>query len=164
MRTINTANYNLFVTDDNSTLFSVWIANMAATADSNMTKIDVALKKLYDDKQNAINATGVLKRNADGVISAASMGTDYGNIYAIIAINQSPTWEISSEYSQYGYRGTIAIGNVTSDFIPDVVFADEQQKSGNYSGISKTYDGGVYIYSKVNDNITIPTIECRKVV
>ena len=70
------------------------------------------------------------------------------------------SWEKQSTptYSGYGYRCAIPITDVTADMFAIVVFAPAQVVSGNYAPVCDTYAGGVYVYSKVNTAITIPTI------
>lgn len=65
-----------------------------------------------------------------------------------------------STYSDYAYRGSAAITGVTSDMTPTVTFSMTDAVSGNYSPIAETYNGGVYIYAKVNTAITIESILC----
>lgn len=72
--------------------------------------------------------------------------------------NKQPVWTLDTTYSDYSYKGTIAITGVTTAMIADVVFSLNDANSGNYAPICETYNGGVYIYSKVNTSITIPTI------
>ena len=70
------------------------------------------------------------------------------------------SWEQQSTptYSGYGYRCAIPITDVTANMFAIVVFAPAQVVSGNYAPVCDTYAGGVYVYSKVNTAITIPTI------
>lgn len=65
-------------------------------------------------------------------------------------------------YSDYPFRAAIALDGVLSNMIPEVMFDVPDAVSGNYSPVSDTYDGGVYIYaaSKPDAAITIPTIIC----
>ena len=42
--------------------------------------------------------------------------------------------------------------------VAEVIYSVTDAESGNYASVCETYDGGVYIYSKVNTAITIPTI------
>ena len=64
----------------------------------------------------------------------------------------------NSTYADYSYRATIPLTGVTSDMWAVVAFAPAQADSGNYAPVCQTYNGGVYIYSKINSAITIPTI------
>lgn len=73
------------------------------------------------------------------------------------------TWT-SGSYNGYSYRGTIPISGVTADTIAEVTFSQAQAESGNYSSICTTYDGGLYVYSKVNTQITIPSIIIHSIV
>ena len=73
------------------------------------------------------------------------------------------TWT-SGSYNGYSYRGSIPLTGVTADTIAEVTFSQAQAESGNYSSICTTYDGGLYIYSKVNTSITIPSIIVHSIV
>lgn len=73
------------------------------------------------------------------------------------------TWT-SGSYNGYSYRGTIPITGVTADTIAEVTFSQAQAESGNYSSVCTTYDGGLYVYSKVNTQITIPSIIIHSIV
>ena len=72
--------------------------------------------------------------------------------------NVSPVWAADTTYSDYGFRGTITLSGVTSAMYAEVVFSVIDATSGNYAPICETYDGGVYIWAKVDDAITIPSI------
>jgi len=76
----NTTYADLYVTDDGSVTFKTWREQMNATTNSNMTKIDDALAGLATTaggKQATITASGILKGNGSGTITAAVAGTDY---------------------------------------------------------------------------------------
>ena len=49
---MNTENYGLYLTDDNSTRFQEWREKMNGAADSNMVKIDTALGQKADKSTN----------------------------------------------------------------------------------------------------------------
>lgn len=65
-------------------------------------------------------------------------------------------------YQDYGYRAAVVLDGVISRMIPEVVFGAEEAVSGDFSPVSETYDGGVYIYaaSPPENDLTIPTILC----
>ena len=75
-----------------------------------------------------------------------------------------PVYNFSSDYTyqDYGYRAAVALDGVISRMIPEVVLGTEDAVSGDFSPVSETYDGGVYIYaaSPPQNDITIPTIIC----
>ena len=92
-------------------------------------------------------------------IGAAAKGS------TIIANNiSSGTWSADSTYAGYGYRASVAITGVTTDFVPDVTYGFTEATSGNYAPVATSYAGGVYLYSKVNTAITIASIVCQKAV
>lgn len=60
----------------------------------------------------------------------------------------------------YTWRGTAFCNGVTASHVPTVIFGYNELVSGNYAPYADSTVGGVYIYSKVSNNITIPTILC----
>ena len=73
------------------------------------------------------------------------------------------TWT-SGSYNGYSYRCAIPITGVTENTIAEVTFSQAQAESGNYSSVCTTYDGGLYVYSKVNTQITIPSIIIHSII
>lgn len=68
-------------------------------------------------------------------------------------------WVASTEFEDFPYEAKIALTDfVNFSSIPQVVFGLTEATSGNYAPICKAGDKGVYIYSKVNTAITLPTI------
>ena len=68
-------------------------------------------------------------------------------------------WVASTEFADFAYEAKIALTDfVNFSSIPQVVFGLTEASSGNYAPICKAGDKGVYIYSKVNTAITLPTI------
>lgn len=68
------------------------------------------------------------------------------------------TFEADTTYQDYAYRSTIYIDGMFATTIADVYFSATEMMSGNYSPVVETFDGGLYIYSKVDTEITIPAI------
>lgn len=68
-------------------------------------------------------------------------------------------WVASTEFADFAYEAKIILTDfVNFSSIPQVVFGLTEATSGNYAPICKAGDKGVYIYSKVNTAITLPTI------
>lgn len=68
-------------------------------------------------------------------------------------------WVASTEFEDFAYEAKIALTDfVNFSSIPQVVFGLTEATSGNYAPICKAGDKGVYIYSKVNTAITLPTV------
>lgn len=68
-------------------------------------------------------------------------------------------WVASTEFEDFAYEAKIALSDfVNFSSIPQVVFGLTEATSGNYAPICKAGDKGVYIYSKVNNAITLPTV------
>ena len=87
-------------------------------------------------------------------------GSSSGNIETSIKLSNTVvnTWESDTTYADYPYKATIAATGVKSTMVAEVIYSVADATSGNYAPICETYDGGVYIYSKVNTGITIPTV------
>ena len=87
------------------------------------------------------------------------VGTSY-NIETSIKLSNTTvsTWESDTTYADYPYKATIAATGVKSTMVAEVVYDMADAVSGNYAPVCNTFDGGVYIYSKVNTAITIPTV------
>lgn len=68
-------------------------------------------------------------------------------------------WVASTEFEDFAYEAKIILTDfVNFSSIPQVVFGLTEATSGNYAPICKAGDKGVYIYSKVNTEITLPTV------
>lgn len=63
-------------------------------------------------------------------------------------------------YTDYPYRASVALSNVISGMIPEVIFGLEDAISGTFAPVAESYNGGIYIYANgvPSANITIPTI------
>ena len=105
-----------------------------------------------------INANGELDLTLKTVDNTTLFGS--GNIETSIKLSNTTvsTWVSDTTYTDYPYKATIAATGIASSMVAEVVFDVADAESGNYAPVCETYDGGVYIYSKVNTAITIPTI------
>lgn len=65
-------------------------------------------------------------------------------------------------YTDYPYRASITLTNVTSSMYPQVTFNLIDAISGTYAPIAETYNGGIYIYATQvpSIDVLIPTIVC----
>jgi hypothetical protein len=70
-------------------------------------------------------------------------------------------WDADETYADYSYRASVALTDVEATMLPDMVYDVAEATSGNYAPVCAAYSGGVYIYSKVDDEITIPSIKCE---
>ncbi len=70
------------------------------------------------------------------------------------------SWENDDTYSEYPYRASILLDNVTAEHFATVVFSVADAIAGQYAPVAETYDGGIYIYSNepIEASVTIPTI------
>lgn len=80
------------------------------------------------------------------------------NLYFTSVIANSWAEESTPTYDDFDYRCALSLTGVTSSMYAEVVFDADEAMSGNYAPVCQTYNGGVYVYSKVDTTITIPTI------
>lgn len=135
--------------------------------------------KAEDDGTGSVNGWNALKNRvtaAEGQIVAAQndisaldgtvaqQTTDISGLMnskqdkSLTFSNVTPVWAADTTYSDYGFKGTITLSGVTSSMFAEIVFSVIDATSGNYAPICETFNGGVYVYAKVNTSITIPQI------
>ena len=72
---------------------------------------------------------------------------------------KSTDWVASTEFTDFPYEAKIPLSNfVDYKTVPQVVFDIADTMSGNYAPICKSGDKCVYIYSKVQNEITLKTV------
>lgn len=72
---------------------------------------------------------------------------------------KSTDWVASTEFEDFPYEAKIPLSNfVDYKTVPQVVFDIADTMSGNYAPICKSGDKCVYIYSKVQNEITLKTV------
>lgn len=67
-------------------------------------------------------------------------------------------WIADTTYTDFGYKADISITNLTENDTCEVIFSQTDASSGNYAQVNSSSTGTLTIYSKVNTEITIPTI------
>lgn len=80
------------------------------------------------------------------------------NLYFTNSVANSWASHSDTMFSDFDYRCAVTLTGVTNQMYADVIFAPTEAMSGDYAPACQTYNGGVYVYSKVNTTITIPTI------
>lgn len=75
---------------------------------------------------------------------------------------QTSAWSADTTYEGYGYRASIAMSNVTSNYVPSVTFGITEAESGNFAPVADSYSGGVYIYAKEQptEAVNVLSISC----
>ena len=73
------------------------------------------------------------------------------------------TWVASTAYAGYGYQAQINIADLSEADSVNVVFSLLDAISGNYAPAIEIYSGYFLVFAKVNNTITIPTIEITKI-
>ena len=144
----------------------IFVANLVLSN----KKLSYVKFKLWNKFSSDTNSIYLQYRNA---ISSLSQSTVYFatiNNKSIVGTTQNietsiklegmtaDVWESDTTYADYPYKATIAATGVKSTMVAEVVYDMADAVSGNYAPVCNTFDGGVYIYSKVNTAITIPTI------
>ena len=119
-----------------------------ATSANTATSATIATKATQDADGNTISSTYLKKTDAASTYAKA-LSKD-----ATLVSN----WTANTSMNGYSYRASIAISGCTADYVPMVTFNGTQAKSGNYCPVAESYAGGVYIWSKVNSAITVPSV------
>lgn len=135
-----------------------YLDGVTSNVQTQLDSISSTASTASTNASSALSTANTASTNASTALTTANSKASK----PIIATSVSPTWASDTTYSDYGYKGTIAITGVTSSYVPSVVFAHAQAISGNYSPVCESYNGGVYVYAKVNASITIPTVVCIK--
>ena len=100
----------------------------------------------------------------EDALSEAQGGTAYELkklLFQNVSVSPSAFADDPDDYdADFPYRAAVPLEGVTAEMIPDVVYAPAERNSGNLSGGSQTYTGGIYIYagSVPESAFTIPTI------
>lgn len=72
--------------------------------------------------------------------------------------NTTISFSSDNTYADYPYRGQFINADINANMYAEVVFGLTEATSGNYAPICVTDNEVLYIYSKVNTSITVPTI------
>lgn len=121
-----------------------------ATSANTATSATTATKATQDADGNTISSTYLKKTDAASTYAKAISKSS-------VSISASG-WSSNTTMSGFKYRASIAISGCTADYVPVVTFNGTQAISGNYCPVAETYAGGVYIWSKVNTAITVPSV------
>ena len=73
------------------------------------------------------------------------------------------TWLNSTTHTKYLYEAIIPIENIKESDSVEVIYNIMDAGSGNYAPGGELYDGYIKIYSKLNTEITIPTLVITKI-
>lgn len=71
-----------------------------------------------------------------------------------------PSWtqQTNPTIAGFPYRADIYIAGITNSMYAIVAYAAQQVLSGNYAPVCETHENGIYLYSKVNENINLKSI------
>jgi hypothetical protein len=73
------------------------------------------------------------------------------------------TWSASTTYTKYPYEAVILIENIKESDSVEVIYNIIDAGSANYAPGGELYEGYIKIFSKVNTEITIPTLVITKI-
>lgn len=99
---------------------------------------------------------------ADGSVSYSKLASDAVKLQFLNVSVPVASFVSDTTYQDYPYRASIALSNVLSSMIPEVVLSLTDVLSGDFAPVAESYDGGIYLYSaSVPSNVVvIPTIIC----
>ena len=98
----------------------------------------------------------------DKVVTAAKLAADAVKLtFTNVTMNVS-TFQRTSTYADFPYRGVVALTGVTAAMIPEVFLGVTDAVSGNFAPVAESVDGGICLYAAEipSANVTIPTILC----
>lgn len=119
------------------------------------------------------NILGDTKKNSDATLNGIAdelakleAGTDVELKKLVFANTAVPVsaFAADSTYQDYPFRAAVALENVLSFMIPNVVYSVAALTDNNFAPVAECYNGGVYIYadSKPTNPVKIDTIICWK--
>lgn len=119
------------------------------------------------------NILGDTKKNSDATLNGIAdelakleAGTDVELKKLVFANTAVPVsaFVADSTYQDYPFRAAVALENVLSFMIPNVVYSVAALTDNNFAPVAECYNGGVYIYadSKPTAPVAIDTIICWK--
>ena len=73
------------------------------------------------------------------------------------------TWLNSTTHTKYPYEAVILIENIKESDSVEVIYSIPDAESTNYAPGGELYEGYIKIFSKVNTEITIPTLVITKI-
>ena len=172
----------------NSGITSEYVAKIgSATLTTIATNLSDAINELVSTKQASISAgTGITLSGATVNVDTNVIQTKltFDNTPTTGSINpvtsggvksalptyltftnvsvSSSAFSIDTTYGDFMYKAAITLSGVTADMTPTIVFSGNDAISGNYLPLCESYNGGVYIWSKVNTGVTISTIILQK--
>lgn len=99
---------------------------------------------------------------ADGSVSYSKLASDAVKLQFLNVSVPVASFVSDTTYQDYPYRASIALSNVLSSMIPEVILSLTDVLSGDFAPIAESYNGGIYLYSASvpSDAVVIPTIIC----
>lgn len=152
------------------------VSNKVTGIDSESTDVEYPSAKAVQERISALTGDDIAYDNEytlKGCINVivSQFGTELSALDDALSARQMKTlyfsditvsdWDADETYADYSYRASVALTDVEATMLPDIVYDVTEATSGNYAPVCAAYSGGVYIYSKVDDEITIPSIKCE---
>lgn len=131
-----------------------------SSVDSLTTTVNGKQASLSTEQLNACNS-GITSSKVSTYDGYATTKADDADM-PIIATNVSVSSWTADTSTGYSYKGTISLTGCTTSHMPVVTFDTAQAKSGDYCPVAESASGCVYIWSKRNTAITIPSVVAIK--
>ena len=108
-----------------------------------------------DESQNTEVTDFLSKGNADLLYQPIGNYTTT-KVFENVTVSN---WSNNTTYAEYPYVSVIANDYILSSDLGEIYFGISEATNGNYAPVCETINGGIKIWSKVNTQITIPTIK-----
>lgn len=105
-----------------------------------------------------VTVDSMVSSSSSNPVSGSAVASAISAKQPIVGSSLSVTWASDTSVSGFFYKGTISLSGVTADHVPIVTFDTAQARSGNYCAVAESGTNAVYIWSKVNTAITIPSV------
>ena len=142
-------------------LYEIATTQVSPTSHSGLTERDA----INSHPATAISVTppsGYTSTDVDGLTKEIINKLNNNYTYKILNTVVS-TWSDSTTYVKYPYEAVIPIVNIKESDSVEVIYNIIDAESTNYASGGELYDGFIKIFSKVNTEITIPTLVITKI-
>ena len=148
-------------TSHTHTKSEVGLSNVDNTSDANKPISNATQTALNSkaDKATTLSGYGITDTYTQTEIDTKLNNT---RTYKILDTVVS-TWTASTTYIKYPYEAVILIENIKESDSVEVIYNNIDAESTNYAPGGELYEGYIKIFSKVNTEITIPTLVITKI-
>lgn len=119
---------------------------------------EIELELPTADALSALQQTvAELSSSVTGLETALSNKQDKNIKFTDVTIPVA-TWVEDSTYLNYPYKATLYFENVSADMLGFMLLSADQAITGNYLSIINVNNGSIDVWSKVNEELIIPTL------